>query len=216
MQQNINNFIHSLSQIPSTKTAFNQYGGGDPSNAIRRNNLKLYLSEMAEIRPRVLLLGEAPGYQGWRLSGVPFTSEDIMLRGIPELGLFGREKAYSKTQEFDRVRKEPTATVVWETLAYYKFVPLLWSAFPFHPHKEGDPMSNRLPTKFELDQGKPIFQELIKMFSIEEVVAVGNIAHLSLAAAGMDVTKIRHPSHGGKPGFALGIAGLQFSDQGTP
>ena len=44
----------------------------------RRENLKLYLEKMKKLNPSFLLLGEAPGYKGCRLTGIPFSSEKIL------------------------------------------------------------------------------------------------------------------------------------------
>lgn len=85
------------------------------------------------------------------------------------------------------------------------FVPLIWASFPFHPHKPGLPNSNRSPKRFEVDLGRPIFLELAEVFQIERVFAVGNYAHASLAAAGIDAPKIRHPAQGGKNDFVAGM-----------
>jgi hypothetical protein len=37
---------------------------------------------------------------------------------------------------------------------------------------------------------------------------VGNVAHRSLQRAGLDVPKVRHPSHGGRVGFRQGLQEL--------
>ena len=75
----------------SSATVFNPYAGVDELSAMRRHNLSLYLRRMAERQPRLLLLGEAPGYRGCRVTGVPFTSESILLDEACSLGLFGAE-----------------------------------------------------------------------------------------------------------------------------
>jgi hypothetical protein len=46
------------------------------------------------------------------------------------------------------------------------------------------------------------------MFDIQAVVAVGNVAHRSLQRNGLTVPKIRHPAHGGRAGFKLGLQEL--------
>jgi uracil-DNA glycosylase len=201
-------FIDSLSRVPSTPTAFNQYEKGSEANAIRRANLSLYLEQILEQKARILLLSEAPGYLGARLTGVPFTSEDILLCGIPELGMLGRERGYRKTDEFEQNSKEQSGTIVWQTLVSLDFLPLLFGSFPFHPHKLDNPRSNRKPTRAESALGRPFFLELMRIMEIERVVAVGNVAHASLAAAGIDTVKIRHPAQGGKNDFVAGMRRL--------
>ena len=119
--------------------------------------------------------------------------------------MFGAERGYQLSGEFSDLRKEQSATIVWGELVRLEFVPLVWAAFPFHPHKPGLPNSNRTPKRAEIDFGRPIFLELMDAFQIERVFAVGNIAHASLAAAGIDAPKIRHPAQGGKNDFVAGM-----------
>lgn len=94
---------------------------------------------------------------------------------------------------------------MWQVLAELGFLPLLWSACPWHTHVPGRPLSNRTPTASEAALGTPFWQALTEMFPIETVVAVGNVAHRSLQRSGLDVPKIRHPAHGGRSGFKGGL-----------
>ena len=55
--------------------------------------------------------------------------------------------------------------------------------------------------------GRPIWQELADLMHITTFVAIGNVAHASLASAGIDALKIRHPSQGGKPQFVHTLNG---------
>ena len=104
--------------------------------------------------------------------------------------------------------KEATATIIWNTLLQYKVKSLGWNAFPFHPHKEGNPDSNRTPLKKELLMGQDFLLQMIEMFCIKRVVAVGNKAEESLRKLGIDCEKVRHPAQGGKNDFVRGIGGL--------
>lgn len=87
-------------------------------------------------------------------------------------------------------------------------VPLLWNAYPFHPHQKGDKNSNRKPKSSELKVGMEILREIIILFDIKKVVAVGNAAEEVLKKMGLDHEKVRHPSYGGKTAFTNGIKGL--------
>lgn len=201
----IDPFLARLAITPAPPNSVNPWSDDTPYGAIRRSNLRRYFAQLRERGVDTLMLGEAPGYLGCRRSGIGFTSETQLLDGIPALGLFGEERGYQRSGEFPDLRKEQSATIVWGELARLGFVPLIWSAFPFHPHKPGVPTSNRTPKRSEIDFGRPIFLELIEAFQIERVFAVGNIAHASLAAAGIAAPKIRHPAQGGKNDFVAGL-----------
>jgi hypothetical protein len=51
----------------------NPYWGSD--GEARLHNLRTYLTYLMQVRPSMVLVGEAPGYRGARVSGLPFTSE---------------------------------------------------------------------------------------------------------------------------------------------
>ena len=207
-------FLARLADIASPENTINPWSDETPYGAIRRNNLRLFFGQLLDRRVDTLLLGEAPGYQGCRRTGIGFTSEPQLIAGIPELALFGAERGYQLTGEFEKMRREPSATIVWGELTRLQFVPLIWSAFPFHPHKPGNPESNRAPKRAEIEFGRGIFLDLMEAFQIERVFAVGNVGHASLAAAGIDAPKVRHPSQGGKNDFVAGIEWVvQHPDQ---
>src|SRR4051812_25024918 len=68
-------FIERLSLIPTAPDAYNQFAAGDnPYNAIRRANLQRYLEAIAARQSKIVLIAEAPGYRGMRLTGVPMVS----------------------------------------------------------------------------------------------------------------------------------------------
>jgi hypothetical protein len=127
-------------------TTFNFYRDGAGA-AVRRARLREYLQAHADAR--VLLVGEAPGYLGARLSGVPFTSERQ---------LTGRGPA------------EATATIVQRTLAELGLDVLCWNVVPTHP---GTSRSNRRPTAREVDAGRCFLDEVA---SDRRILAVGRLA----------------------------------------
>ena len=159
----------------SIGATFNQYRQGPRAQLLRRR-LEAYLE--ARLDAEVLLVGEAAGYRGARVSGIPFTSERQ---------LSGRGPA------------EATATVVHRVLAELALEErvLLWNVVPTHP---GTASSNRLPTRVEVAAGAPFVESLAAGRS---VVAVGRVAQRALG-----VSYIRHPSHGGAAEFRAGLVEL--------
>ena len=205
MKDRLDSFLERLAATPAPPNSVNPWSSETVYGQIRLQNLRRYFEQMLERGSTTLLLGEAPGYQGCRRSGVGFTSEPQLIAGIPELDMFGEARGYQRSGEFPDLRKEPSATIVWGQLARLDFVPFIWASFPFHPHKPELPNSNRTPKRPEIDFGRPIFLDLIETFQIEHVFAVGNIAHASLAAVGIDAPKVRHPAQGGKNDFVAGM-----------
>ena len=199
----VRRFIDALSRVPVSDRACNQYARGDRANAIRRGNLQLYLEQIG--RPRILLVGEAPSYRGGRLTGIPFTSEKIMLCGVDRRCL-GAEHGYRKATPGPKRSTEASATMVWATIKHIDPLPLLWNAFPFHPFISGNPFSNRVPTAEELLAGAPFLESVLQLFPIERIVAIGNLAERSLTRLGIAHVKVRHPSQGGKKKFVEGVA----------
>lgn len=172
-------------------------------NHIRRHNLQKYLETMHQKQPSLILVGEALGYRGGRVTGIPFVSSHI-LATHPHFA----NADYISTAE-DHPAKEATASIMWGTLDAQACHPLLWNAYPFHPHKPKLPQSNRAPSQPELLIGATILQSLLAQFNIKTIVAVGNRAYDSLSRMGLPCTKVRHPSHGGKVQFAAGLQAVQ-------
>ena len=204
-QGRFDRFINALSRVEISERACNQYAQGDRGNAIRRRNLELYLQEIG--KPRMILIGEAPSHRGGRLTGIPFTSEQIMLAGVGGRFL-GSDRGYRQATPGIKRSTEASATMVWATIACIEPLPLLWNAFPFHPFDAGNPSSNRMPGVGELRIGAAFIERLLELFAIECVVAIGNQADLSLMQLGVEHEKVRHPSQGGKVKFVAGMARL--------
>ena len=205
----LEDFIEELALMEITPNAYNQYSYREKENSIRRKNLMLYLKEMYKQRPKLMLVAEAPGYRGCRLTGVPFTSEHLLMNSVKGSKLFGKEAGYSLVSEKDKLIKEATATIIRETLLQYEIDALAWNAFPLHPHKEGNPNSNRTPTRYELLLGEKPLIQLIEIFNINEVVAIGNKAIESLNKLNINAHKVRHPAQGGKKDFVEGICRIK-------
>ena len=213
MKRRFDRFLGELASVEVPERACNQFSrtiGDLHGNAIRRRNLRLYLKELAAIGPSVLLVGEAVSHRGGRLTGIAFVSETVMLTGVETRSgrVLGADRGYRKATSGPRLSTEASATMVWSTIANIEPLPLLWNAFPFHPFHAGEPDSNRVPTAAELLIGEHFIGELMSLFPIERVVAIGNQAALSLTRMNVGHEKVRHPSQGGKQLFIEGMARL--------
>ena len=198
-------FFRSLSRVSGPHT-FNPWTDYDASTDIsssapreRRERLRAHLSK----RARYILIGEAAGYQGCKVSGIPFTSERLLLEGtIPRVDIGGRRLSTRA-----RPWSEPSATTVWGTLRTLECAEttLLWNAYPWHPHRPGVAQSNRTPTPAERRSGVPVLEALLAAFPGVRCFAVGRNAEASLAEVGVAATPLRHPSMGGAPAFRDGL-----------
>lgn len=197
----IEGFINELKKYPSSSTVTNMYAGDFEYHEQTVTNLRRYLNEMLKKKPTCLFVGEAPGPHGCRFSGIPFTSEDILVNGpfVAEL-----DPVWS-VRDRNNPEKENTASIVWQELDKTHFYPLLWNAFPFHPHKSGSEMSIRAPNnKDELKKGNEFIKNLRNLFlSIKSIYAIGRKAQKSLGLS--DEFYIRHPSHGGQKEFCAKV-----------
>jgi hypothetical protein len=161
-------FVESLARARIGAT-FNQYAAAPH----RRERLRDYLE--ARRRAPILLVGEAAGYRGARVSGIPFTSERQLTGAGPA---------------------EASATIVHRVLRELQLEDdvLLWNVVPTHP---GTPSSNRRPTRAEVEVGRAFLEPLARR---RRVVAVGRLAEAATGAA-----YVRHPSRGGAARFRAGL-----------
>lgn len=201
----VQHLVGDLAVLPDSDRLSNPYAPpDDPAATIRRENLRRYLSDMYCRKPRVLLLAEAPGYRGCALSGIPVTSERILLRGIERWNLFG--DGYRRTSDDPQGVAEMTATILWNALvAYADEPPLLWNTIPLHPHQPGQPLSNRTPTRTEQRMGVPFIEAVSALFEFEVVLGVGRTAQRVLGELGYSYVPLRHPAQGGKTRFIEGL-----------
>ena len=165
---NVPAFVGLLSAARIGET-FNQYA----ASATCRDRLAAYLERGRGAR--YLVVGEAAGYRGARISGVPFTSERQLTGAGPA---------------------EATATIVHRTLAELGIADevLLWNVVPTHP---GTERSNRRPAGAEVRDAMPFLREIARG---RTPIAVGRLAERALGGP-----YVRHPSHGGAAAFRDGL-----------
>ncbi len=194
----IENFISKLKQQMDTPTVTNPYLNQDIAD-----NLFLYLVAMNKIiGKRILLVGEAPGYKGCKITGIPFTSGKVFERfSHPLLKEIGWQL------KLRQVESENTATIVWEYLSKQETIPLFWNAFPFHPHPPGNENINRTPTFHEISLGISYLKKIHSIFKPGVVAGIGSkgLECARKAFPEQDITYIRHPSFGGKYEFISGM-----------
>jgi uracil-DNA glycosylase len=206
MSEAIADLIAALARAEVAADATNQYAAdGTAGNAARRENLRRALEQAQAQHPALLLVGEAPGYLGARRTGVPFTSERLLLAGIEPPGLFGAQRGFVCATDDGRVSAEQTATIVWREVQAAGRVIVGWNAYPFHPHRPGLPQSNRTPRAAEIRQGQPFLAQACAIFAGVPVVAMGNTAARALTLLGVAHHKVRHPAQGGARRFAAGL-----------
>ncbi|MNR71814.1 Uracil DNA glycosylase superfamily protein [compost metagenome] len=199
-----------VAKLPaSTATLFNPWQdhcADDLANNGPQDKLQR-LAQHLDCQPKFILCGEAPGHLGCRHSGVAFTSERLLLAGAiprvsqPAARLTSRRLPFS----------ESSATIVWRVLQELGVAEkaVLWNALQLHPHRPGDPRSNRTPSDGELMQGAPALRLLMEAFPNAQLVAVGRKAEKLLGDMGQTPTgQVRHPANGGANEFAAGLREL--------
>jgi hypothetical protein len=185
---------------------FNPWTQRDEANDGRLNGPAARLERLRahlEVDARRILIGEASGYQGCHISGIPFTSERVILAGeVPRV-----QPGTARLSLRHIPWSEPSATTVWGTLHALGITEttVLWNAFPWHPHEPGRLSSNRTPTRTERAEGMTALAALLEAFPKAELFAVGRHAQLALGLLGRPATPLRHPSMGGARLFCEGL-----------
>jgi uracil-DNA glycosylase len=218
----VEKFIRLLKESPPG-AVFNPWWEVDQQNdisqrapAIRRQQLRTYFRQRLG-KARVAVVGEALGYRGGHFSGIPMTSERILLgkkkdSGVEPTRVFSgvKPRRTSKPQKCRDGFSEPTATIVWSTLLKLGFPSeqfVLWNAFPWHSF---DPrrsiLSNRTPTKKERGAGLPVLRAFLDLFPCGGIIALGNVAASQLTELNVQAVRVRHPASGGAKLFRQQIS----------
>ncbi len=223
----IDAFIDRLAAIAAPAGCANPYGtyiqGVDiapEAPGIRRRQLRAYLTRRQDTA-RLMLVAEAPGYQGARFSGIAMTCERTLLgqkSGVPPEAVLGDVPA-ARTSHPDMGRNgpeaahgfsEPTASIVWRELVALGLTDraVLWNVFPFHPHRPDAPLTNRTPSYAEVAAHLDIIADLHAAFAPARVVCIGNTARDHLRPLYPDLPALRHPANGGASKFRDGLRRL--------
>jgi uracil-DNA glycosylase len=214
-RKQLDNFVRLLKASPSG-SVFNPWWQIDEENDIgriapivRRQQLRAYVQERLG-RAKLVVIGEALGYRGGHFSGIPMTSERMLLRKQRHIVASIKPRRTSKPSVCSDGFSEPTATIVWGALLKIGVLPnefVLWNAFPWHSF---DPrrgmLSNRMPNNSERAAGLPVLKTFLELFSCDRVVALGKIAAAQLEELNVNAYSVRHPASGGARLFRQQIA----------
>jgi len=213
----VETFVRSLAGYRAAGV-FNPWGESDPQHdrddrgpAIRSRQLQCYLKERIGSAD-TLLCAEAIGYQGGHFSGIPMTSERLLLGALQHKKLtpdmvFRQlvPERTSRTELRSNGFTEPTATVVWGFFAEHGIDPrrvVLWNAFPWHPyHPSRGLLTNRTPRDEELAAGHQVLLDLIGIGRFKRIVAIGEKSAAQLEQLEIPAVKVRHPANGGAGKF---------------
>jgi len=236
----LDKFLRLLTASPSG-AVFNPWWQIDDENdvsphspAIRRKHLAVYFRERLG-KARLAIVGEALGYRGGHFSGIPMTSERMLLSKQRDIVTALNERRNLLERVDDGGRRpplqilsgikprrtskpsicldgfsEPTATIVWGALLKTAVQPeefVLWNAFPWHSfNPHRGRLSNRMPNKSEQLSGRPVLKAFLELFPCEQIVALGKIAGAQLEQLGVNAQCVRHPASGGAKLFRQQIA----------
>jgi uracil-DNA glycosylase len=197
----ISNLLAILEEYPDSRTVENPY-----RHEPQRENLRAYFRALVQWPcSGDLLVGEAPGYAGCALTGIPFTSEAVIRNSRhPFIRRLRPRLRVAGTQS------EQTATIIWNYLSERSAVPALWNIFPFHLHPPDKPLGNCTPMPEEAQFGCEILDRVTAWLGPKRILAVGKTAFDTLTRCKHPLLAgyIRHPANGGKAGF---IAGMRAS-----
>ncbi|OSZ35163.1 uracil-DNA glycosylase [Alcaligenes faecalis] len=198
-------FVAALSEI-EMEGVFNPYRNRcevhdlADAPAVRRRNLRNYLSAIEELGVDTIWMGRDLGYRGGRRTGLALTDE----QRLDDVALTYPGAAANKATR-GPVVAERTAAEIWAILARLERCPLLWNVFPFHPHEADDALTNRKFTARELASVSELNDALFKWLNIRRIICIGQDAATYSKAFGVSVECVRHPSYGGVTDFRRGM-----------
>ena len=199
-------FVESLATaVPPNDLSVNPY-----TDEVRRNNLIRWITAFDDTSQSVIFIGEAPGRDGARITGIPFVSPQVLTSGADPWGEFGPHSRYRVPLGDKSAQRERSATRLWKHLPpHFKGLPrsLTWNIYPFWPFSvdNNGKQVNRAPTREEIVHGSRWLLALIGLHPNAKVVAFGNKAKETLVSLGIDAPKIPHPSRGSDAKLIAGL-----------
>lgn len=217
-EKDVENFIKLLSEFPNENdkkvlnNVFNPWKDYDKNHDFDESSpqkrcCNLYKYFKAREKAEYILIAEAPGYQGCHFSGIPMTSERLILTNNA-YGLEGLERTSDYREQNNKLAEakiyttkypngrniaktvikngfaEPTATIVWKQMVDELDIKptdfVLWNAFPFHPHDINKKLSNRKPTPDELSKTNDILKSFVKLYPNAYYISIGEVSKKTL------------------------------------
>ncbi|QEZ44119.1 uracil-DNA glycosylase [Cupriavidus oxalaticus] len=209
-------FVAALAEI-RLESVFNPYSNRceihdlADAPAVRRRNLRTYLTAIEELGADTIWMGRDLGYRGGRRTGLALTDErrlDAFAHSYPG--------ATPNKATKGPVVAERTAAEIWAILERLDRRPLLWNVFPFHPHEADAPMTNRKFSAKELAAVSELNHTLFKWLGIRRIICIGQDAASYARSFGISVECVRHPSYGGVADFRRGMQEIYGDSLAAP